>query len=152
MSDLIDRIELMRQIAEFGREIPKDQVMEVIARVPTADRPKGEWIPVSEKLPKYRQSVLLSANNGTVFIGHRCKPDLVWQVTEEDGRKHWVYDPESYTNDIDSLPKAEDCSFDEDSTYGDNTLSVTSVNYDERFAGVIAWMPLPEPYKGGEDE
>ena len=43
MSDLIDRIELMRQIAEFGREIPKDQVMEVIARVTTTDRPKGEW-------------------------------------------------------------------------------------------------------------
>ena len=33
MADLIDRIELMRQIAEFGREIPKDQVMEVIARM-----------------------------------------------------------------------------------------------------------------------
>ena len=44
MADLIDRIELMRQIAEFGREIPKDQVMEVIARVPTTDRPKGEWV------------------------------------------------------------------------------------------------------------
>lgn len=47
MSDLIDRIELMRQIAEFGREIPKDQVMEVIARmedVEVEDRPKGEWV------------------------------------------------------------------------------------------------------------
>ena len=33
MAELIDRIELMRQIAEFGREIPKDQVMEVIARM-----------------------------------------------------------------------------------------------------------------------
>ncbi len=32
MADLIDRIELMRQIAEFGREIPKDQVIGVIAR------------------------------------------------------------------------------------------------------------------------
>ena len=42
MADLIDRIELMRQIAEFGREIPKDQVMEVIARVPTAESTENE--------------------------------------------------------------------------------------------------------------
>ena len=43
MADLIDRIELMRQIADFGREIPKDQVMEVIARMPTTDRPIDEF-------------------------------------------------------------------------------------------------------------
>lgn len=48
MTDLIDRIELMRQIAEFGREIPKDQVMEVIARVPTTDRPRGHWIDMAD--------------------------------------------------------------------------------------------------------
>lgn len=46
MADLIDRIELMRQIAEFGREIPKDQVIGVIARqeaVEVEDRPRGRW-------------------------------------------------------------------------------------------------------------
>ena len=37
MTDLIDRIELMRQIADFGREIPKYQVMEVIARQESVD-------------------------------------------------------------------------------------------------------------------
>ena len=113
--------------------------------------PEPHWIPCKERLPKYRQNVLLSGNNGTVFVGHRCKPDLVWQVTEEDGRKHWVYDPEAYTDDVDGLPKAEDCSFDEDSTYGMNMMSVTSVNYDERFEGVVAWMPLPEPFKEVEE-
>ena len=39
-----DKVELMRRFEPFGREIPKDQVMSVIARVPTTDRPKGEWI------------------------------------------------------------------------------------------------------------
>ena len=33
MADLIDRIELMRQIADFGREIPKEQVMAVLASI-----------------------------------------------------------------------------------------------------------------------
>ena len=32
MAELIDKMKLLRQIAEFGREIPKDQVIGVIAR------------------------------------------------------------------------------------------------------------------------
>lgn len=32
MTELIDKMKLLRQIAEFGREIPKDQVIGVIAR------------------------------------------------------------------------------------------------------------------------
>lgn len=38
-----DKLELMRRFEPFGREIPKDQVMSVIARVPTTGRLKGEW-------------------------------------------------------------------------------------------------------------
>jgi rubrerythrin len=51
MTDLIDRIELMRQIAEYGREIPKDQVIGVIARMEAVEvegRPRGEWIAEEE--------------------------------------------------------------------------------------------------------
>ena len=33
MTELIDKMKLLQQIADFGREIPKDQVMEVIARM-----------------------------------------------------------------------------------------------------------------------
>lgn len=109
------------------------------------------WIPCSERLPKINQSVLLSTNGSVVFIGHRTKPELIWQVTEEDGKKHWVYDPEAYTDDIESLPKGEDCAFDSESQYEDSVLSVTSANYNPRFGGVVAWMPLPEPY-GGDGE
>jgi len=118
-------------------------------------RPQGEWIPVSERLPKIKHNVLLSATNGEVFVGYRDKPDLIWQVTEVDGRKHWVYDPEAYTNDIDSLPKGEDCGFSRYTTngyVGDGMLSVTSLNYDERWSGVTAWMPLPKPYGEREGE
>ena len=104
------------------------------------------WITVKERLPKINQSVLISLTDGDVFVGYRCKPDLIWLITEEDGRKHWVYDPESYTDDIDSLPKDEDCEFYDGSQYGNGYLSITSINYDSRFPGVIAWMPLPEPY------
>lgn len=108
-----------------------------------------KWIPVSERLPIINQRVLLISSGGLAFVGNRCEPELIWQVTEEDGRKHWVYDPEDYTDDIDSLPKGEDCSFEQNSRYGDTMFSVSSENYDPQFDGVIAWMPLPEPYKAG---
>lgn len=55
MADLIDRIELMRQIAEFGREIPKDQVIGVIARqesVEVEDRPKDDLISRAEAVKR----------------------------------------------------------------------------------------------------
>ena len=44
MTEYIDRVEAMRRFMDFGREIPKEQVMSVIARIPTTDRPKGKWI------------------------------------------------------------------------------------------------------------
>lgn len=114
--------------------------------VPSADAEQG-WIPCSERLPKINQRVLLATNEERVFVGYKEKPDIVWRVTEADGREHWVYDPENYTDDIDVLPKDEDCGFAKDDVYADGFLSVTSINYDDRFEGVIAWMPLPEPYR-----
>ena len=124
------------------------RVFDAIEAAPTINVPM--WIPCSERLPKIGERVLLATNCGTVVIGHRDKPDLIWQVTEK-GDKHWVYDPEAYTDDVDSLPKGEDCAFSQDTDYGDGFLSVTSLNYNPRFEGVIAWMPLPEPWKGADD-
>ena len=123
--------------------------IKALAGIPAAE---AVWIPCSERLPKINQRVLLTTNEGRVFVGYKEKPDLVWRVMDADGREHWVYDPEHYTDDIDILLKEDDCSFSEDNQYSDGFLSVTSINYDDRFEGVTAWMPLPKPYKGGDDE
>ena len=112
-------------------------------------QPEQRWITCSEKLPEINQTVLLSTTDGEVIVGYRYKPDIVWQVTSNDGRKIWVYDPENYPGNIDELPKAETCGFEN----RDNCwLSVTSINYDLKFAGISAWMPLPEPYKEDDHE
>lgn len=101
-----DKLELMRRFEPFGREIPKDQVMSVIARVPTTDRPKGKWIPVSERLPE---------ENEPVLVGIRYKDDFKMVVTARMDVTYW----QGLGRDI---------------------------------KGEMRWMPLPEPYKGGEDE
>lgn len=105
----------------------------------------GKWIPVSESLPKINQQVLISTNDGNVFAGHRLIPDTLWQVDDWDNKKAWVYDPERYTDNIDDLPRCEDCAFE---TNPDGILmAVISMNYNPSQRGVVAWMPFPEPYK-----
>jgi hypothetical protein len=119
-----------------------DKIRELAYQEGKADAMR--WIPCSERLPEINQTVLLSTTDGEVIVGYRYKPDIVWQVTSNDGRKIWVYDPENYPGNIDELPKAETCGFEN----RDNCwLSVTSINYDLKFAGISAWMPLPEPYR-----
>lgn len=75
-----------------------------------ADRPQGEWILCSEKLPEYRKTVLISTFWGvkTGFLDSTEAYGDFWEVIEDD--------------------------------------ATTAPN------NVYAWMPLPEPYKGADDE
>lgn len=151
MSDLISRQDAIEAIESNSYGMGSRASVKAIKALPSAEAVQV-WIPCGERLPKINQRVLLATNEGRVFVGYKEKPEIVWRVTEADGRKHWVYDPENYTDDIDILLKDEDCGFAKDDVYADGFLSVTSVNYDDRFEGVTAWMPLPEPYKGGESD
>lgn len=69
----------------------------------------GEWIPVSERLPKEKDRVLTYDSIGHIDFGQYDKGLWYWE--------------------------AESCA-----------------DYWMRNDGVLAWMPLPEPYKGGDDE
>ena len=72
------------------------------------ERPTGEWIPVSERLPEFGDEVLTYSNSG--FIEK--------QRLENPYYKHWENQENAWSE------------FDE----------------------VIAWMPMPKPYKKGEEE
>ena len=67
----------------------------------SADSEKGEWIPVSEKLPEHKQWVLVSYEN-------------------EDGK--------------------------------DVSKGIYDKKYGFNFPNVIAWQPLPEPYKAESED
>lgn len=75
-----------------------------------AEPKTGEWIPVSDRLPKARESVILSTKEWT---GEGC----YWETTKH----HVIWKGYGWN-----------------ATYWDDE--------------VIAWMPLPEPWKGGENE
>ena len=163
MADLIDRIELMRQIAEFGREIPKDQVMSVIARVPTTESTENEV-----RLLKLKGAINVAAdavNDAARVIetiealpsADRPKGECL--LGTEMSLSKWI--------PVSEKPK------DEKKTYlvqldGGGMCSCRWTNTNQfwtdlttdwhwcifdipQYCKVVAWMDL-EPYKGGEDE
>jgi hypothetical protein len=91
MTDLIDRIELMRQIAEYGREIPKDQVIGVIARQEAVDKfveanargfTTDQIVHFLNRLPKYAVPKIV-----------RCEECKHWQPHSQHG---YDYDDDAF--------------------------------------------------------
>ena len=116
MSDLIRRDDAIDAIGADIDEIdafdPSAGIMKACIRraiwkvmgVPSADRPQGEWIPCSERLPKENTEVLMSLEWG-VDIG---------EYRNGEWHSEWIN------------------------------------HYDD--GNVLAWMPLPKPWKGADDE
>lgn len=107
---LIDADALMNRVV-FHTDLPtyvKVSVKDDIENAPTVP----QWIPCSERLPNYRETVLISTFWG-VRVAER-------DAVKEDGTDDFWY---LFLDDATAHPRY-----------------------------VYAWMPLPEPYKGGGDK
>ena len=145
MSDLISRQATIDRINKQREHLqpdiyPQDEIgdaayqicAEFIERLPSAP-PEPRWIPCSERLPEDIRPVIVTWKNtdpksyyqyivGKHFTGTACY---------KNGKWYWY---SSTTEDM----LAE---------YG----RYDSEEFDEAIE-CIAWMPLPEPYKGGEQD
>lgn len=121
-NDLISRDYVANKICDLysdGENANKkdriiNEVMDIINNAPIAEPRKGEWIPVSERLPNNHEYI---KNNGLFNVSDGNRVYSEWFD---------IYETEMF---------------------GEPTISGFRVDN-----AVIAWMPLPEPYKkGGAD-
>jgi hypothetical protein len=99
-----------------------DYAIDRSSEAPTVEeRPQGEWIPVSERLPEDEIEVLFQYQYGqSMMVGYHKFDTTIYPFGHEDANETGWYDR------IDDFI----CGDDE----------------------VIAWMPLPEPYKEAEND
>ena len=142
MDDLISRQAAIDAICKEGTRLErngtvamceiKQWCIDLLERLPSA-QPEQRWIPCSERLPEDIRPVIVTWKNtdpksyyqyivGKHFTGTAC---------HKNGKWYWY---SSTTEDM----LAE---------YG----RYDSEEFDEAIE-CIAWMPLPEPYKGGEQD
>lgn len=64
-----------RAITQYRTELTMDYLhglddaITIIKNIPSADRPSGEWIPCSERLPNGKEIVLITNDKGNVRFG-----------------------------------------------------------------------------------
>ena len=100
----------------------------VKALPPVTPQPKTEWIPVSERLPKGSDIVLLSLPPHIDPDGEECSASVICGHYIGGKNKEW--------------------GLSDGNTYGYGIVSI------RKGTNPIAWMPKPKPYKadGGEEE
>lgn len=108
------------------------EVRDRIEAIPSADRPQ-EWIPCSERLPEDIRPVLVTWKNTdpASYYQYIVGKHFIGTAHYHRGKWYWY---SSVTEDL--LAEYGKCDSEE---------------FDEAIEAV-AWMPLPEPWKGADDE
>lgn len=117
-----------------------------IEALPSA-QPEPQWIPCSERLPEREQEVLICTEKKLVgqdaYIDSIVTPALYEDGTmlENDSKWHWV------DMDYAGWDEEEDCGIIPEGWW-ENRHFYPDGDYNNVVdRKVIAWMPLPEPYK-----
>jgi len=126
MSDLISREDAIGACAY--ETIECYEARKAIRALPSADRPQGEWIPCSERLPEDIHPVIVTWKNNDPksYYQYIVGKHFIGTAHYHRGKWYWY---SSTTEDL--LAEYGKCDGEE---------------FDEAIE-CIAWMPLPEPYE-----
>lgn len=127
MSDLIDRQKAIKVMSHVNDSICGQQVIDELWELPS----ENQWIPVSERLPIDMQVVNVTWINTNPPHGCEYMKDIPYTTTCVYHWKKWYWYSPTIRED---LAEGYDCEPVEDEII------------------IVAWMPLPEPWKGKEND
>ena len=136
--DLIKRSDAIKAVSKvddygdgIGFEVRSHCLVE-LELVPSADRPQG-WIPCSKRLPEDIRPVIVTWKNNdpASYYQYIVGKHFIGTAHYHRGKWYWY---SSVTEDL--LAEYGKCDSEE---------------FDEAIEAV-AWMPLPKPWKGADDE
>ena len=136
MSDLIDRQEAIKAVESlpncyngFSDTYDKACIIGVLEELPSV-QPEPHWISCSERMPEYDTDVLIS-----------------YRYKEGEGDTSHTYIDITSFGDMYFGGNAVHDAFGKRIKHWRQPFAYFTSNYE-----VVAWMPLPEPWRGGQDE
>lgn len=142
-----------KQMYEMGlKERLADDSGSYDALLPSA-QPEQRWIPCSERMPKCEQEVLICTTQRVWVRGKTGKEiyeePVITPALYEDGtmlevNSKWCWEDIDYAG----WDEEEDCGIIPEGWWENRHFNPEEVYNNPVDRKVIAWMPLPEPYKG----
>ena len=160
--DLISRQDVIDAISKLPVKVDDQgytwmiaiDVLNQIGDIPSVE-PERKWIPCSERLPECEQEVLICTKK-TVYVSRSSgytftEEEIVTPALYEDGTMREV-DSKWRWEDIDwaGWDEEEDCGIIPEGWWENRHFNTDEVYNNVVDKEVIAWMPLPEPYKEGK--
>lgn len=107
-----------------------------------------KWIPVSERLPETEVEVLITVRRK--YTGGRCV-DIITTAIYEDGKTSEFDSCWNWTDIDGEYDEKNDCYIVPEGWWEDRHYNPDEVYNNLVDDEVMAWMPLPEPYRESEE-
>lgn len=122
---------------------PKDMTIEAL---------QDDWIPVSERLPECEQEVLICTEK-KILGKDACIDSIITPAMYEDGTMLEIESKWGWVDiDFDEWDDTEDCGIIPEGWWENRHFNPDEVYNNPVDRNVVAWQPLPEPYKAGDTE
>lgn len=144
--DLLDRWSVADEKEEEEiQNVMADVVTPIVFSQPTIEMPS--WIPCSERLPECEQEVLICTEKKLVgkdaYIDSIVTPAIYEDGTMLEVDSIWDWDEYIY----DEWDDTEDCGIIPEGWFENRHFNPEGVFNNPIDRKVVAWMPLPEPYR-----
>ena len=159
MNDLISRRQAIDEISRWLGYLDDDMIRRIqigLRRLPSA-QPEQKWIPCSERMPECEQEVLICTEK-KVYISKKSGKEwyhepIVTPALYEDGtmlevNSKWRWEDIDYAG----WDEEEDCGIIPEGWWENRHFNPDGVYNNIVDRKVVAWMPLPKPYKEGEQD